>query len=212
MYLIFFSWITKKFKIPLIAVDLDCLLTDEWKQLGVIQGVSMPFCEGLEEVGMAHRRDSEAMKTLFSENARFESFFDRSHGCRKRSAWKRTFLKMGLRVEKSENAASHFPVDSESAYLMTPSPHPSTSYLWPLNPTMSHNINNNNNNYNGGLHACVRATKYIEPFLQLTRHSSSSTSLTVHTNDSGFLVLAIFIFTLLCLVSPSTVCLFTARN
>ena len=42
--------------------------------------------------------------------------------------------------------------------------------------------------------------------------SSSSTSLTVHTNDSGFLAVAIFIFFLLCSVSPSTVCLFTARK
>ena len=40
--------------------------------------------------------------------------------------------------------------------------------------------------------------------------SSSSTSLPVHTNNSGFLARAIFIFFFLCLVSPSTVCLFTA--
>ena len=37
---------------------------------------------------------------------------------------------------------------------MTPSPHPSTSSLRPLNPTTSHNNNNNNS---GGLHACVQA-------------------------------------------------------
>ena len=37
--------------------------------------------------------------------------------------------------------------------------------------------------------------------------SSSLTSLPVHTNDSGLLALAIFIFFLLSLVSPSTVCL-----
>ena len=36
--------------------------------------------------------------------------------------------------------------------------------------------------------------------------SSSLSSLLVHTNDSGFLALAIFVFFLLCLVSPSTVC------
>ena len=39
---------------------------------------------------------------------------------------------------------------------MTPSPHPSTSCLWPLNPVTSHNNNN------GGLHACVRAAEDIE--------------------------------------------------
>ena len=50
---------------------------------------------------------------------------------------------------------------------MTPSPHPSTSCLRPLNPTTSHNNNNNDNN--GRLHACVCATKDIEPFLQPTR-------------------------------------------
>ena len=50
---------------------------------------------------------------------------------------KRTFLKPGLRVEKCENAARAFsfgrwiPILCES---ITPSPHPSTSPLWPLNP------------------------------------------------------------------------------
>ena len=48
---------------------------------------------------------------------------------------------------------------------MPPSPHPSISSLRPLNPVTSHNNNNNN----GGLHAPVRATEDIEPFLQLTR-------------------------------------------
>ena len=42
--------------------------------------------------------------------------------------------------------------------------------------------------------------------------SYSSTSLTVHMNDSGFLLLAIFIFFLLCSVSQSTVCLFKRLN
>ena len=36
---------------------------------------------------------------------------------------------------------------------------------------------------------------------------SSSASLTVHANDSGFLEFGILIFFLLCSVSPSTVCL-----
>ena len=65
-------------------------------------------------------------------------------GSCKRSAWKRTFLIRML---------------SEA---MTPSPHPSTSCLRPLNPTTSHNNNN------GGLHVCVRPAEDIEPFLQLT--------------------------------------------
>ena len=47
---------------------------------------------------------------------------------------------------------------------MTPTPHPSTSGLQPLKPAKSRNNNNNN----GGLHACVRAAKDIEPFLKLT--------------------------------------------
>ena len=83
---------------------------------------------------------------------------------------------------------------------MMPISHPSTSSLQPLNPATSHNINNKN----GGLH--TRAAEDIESFLQLTGivveydHSSSSTLLSVHTNASGFLALAIFIFFLLCLV------------
>ena len=72
------------------------------------------------------------------------------------------FLKTGLRVEKSENAALLFSWGLSN--MMTPSPRPSTSCLWPLNPTTSHNNNNN-----GGLHARVRAAEDIEPFLQLTR-------------------------------------------
>ena len=78
--------------------------------------------------------------------------------------------------------------------------HPLTSCLRPLNPATSHNNNNNNN---GGLHACVRATEDIEPFLQLTH---------LVVECSGFLALAIFIFFLLCFVFPFTVCLFTAHK
>ena len=93
----------------------------------------------------------------------------RPHGSWKCSAWKRTFLKMGLRVQKSQNAALPFPCGQQIRILsetMTPSPHPSTSSLGPLNPTTSHNNNNNNN---GGLHAHVRAAEDIEPVLELTR-------------------------------------------
>ena len=86
---------------------------------------------------------------------------DRPHG-----SWKHTFLTTGLKVEKFEalpfSCGQWICILSET---MTPSPHPSTSCLRPLNPTMSHNNNNNN----GGLHACVRAAEDIEPFLQLTR-------------------------------------------
>ena len=43
-----------------------------------------------------------------------------------------------------------------------------------------------------------------------TLSKTMTPSLTVHTNSAGFFVLAIVVFFLLCLVSPSTVCLFTA--
>ena len=51
-------------------------------------------------------------------------------------------------------------MDSESAYFPKWRRHCPT----PLNPRTSHYKNNNN----GGLHACVRATEDIEPFLHLT--------------------------------------------
>ena len=62
---------------------------------------------------------------------------DRPHGSCKRSAWKRTFLKPGLRVEKSENAVLLSScVNSESTYFAYQWRHhpPLTSSLWPLNP------------------------------------------------------------------------------
>ena len=74
---------------------------------------------------------------------------DCPHGSCRHSAWKCTFLKPGLRVEKSENAALAFLCGQWICILsvsMMPTPHPSTSSLWPLNPAMSHN-----NNDNGGL-------------------------------------------------------------
>ena len=64
------------------------------------------------------------------------------HGTWQRSEWKRTFLKTGLRVEK--NAALSFSCGRRIRILsetMTPSPHPSTSSLRPLNPATSHNNN-----------------------------------------------------------------------
>ena len=79
---------------------------------------------------------------------------DRPHGSCKHSACKHTFLKPGLRVEKSENLV--FWCGQRICILcvsMTPSPHPSTSSLQTLNPVSSHNNNN------GGLHACVRAAE-----------------------------------------------------
>ena len=97
--------------------------------------------------------------------------------------------------KKLENAA----LASSFGQRIHNSPHPSTSRLRPLNPATSHNNNNNNN---GGPHACVRAAE--------DSRSSSLTSLSVHTNDSGVLALA-FVF-LLCSVSFSTVCLYTARK
>ena len=77
---------------------------------------------------------------------------DCPHGSWKCSAWKRTFLKPGLRVEKSENTALAFSCGRRICILsgtMTPSPHSSTSSLQPLNPATSHNNNYNNNNNSG---------------------------------------------------------------
>ena len=81
------------------------------------------------------------------------------HGFWKRSAWKHTFLKTGLRVEKPENTALLFSCGQWIHILsktMTPSPHPWISWLWPLNPATSHSNNNNS-----GLHACVCAAEDI---------------------------------------------------
>ena len=79
---------------------------------------------------------------------------------------KKHFFATGLRVEKSEKAALPFCAQRIRilSERMMPSPHPLTSCLQPLNPATS--CYNNNNN--GGLHACVRATEDIEPFLQRT--------------------------------------------
>ena len=66
----------------------------------------------------------------------------------------------------TENAALAFSCGQRIRTLcvsMTPSPHPSTSSLRPLNPVTS--LNNNNN---GKLHACVRAAEDIEP-IKVTR-------------------------------------------
>ena len=63
------------------------------------------------------------------------------HGSWKRSAWKHSFLKTGLRVVKSKIAAPPFSCGQWIQILskmMTPSPHPSTSCLRHLNPAMSH--------------------------------------------------------------------------
>ena len=88
---------------------------------------------------------------------------------------------------------------------MTPSPNTSPSSLWPLNPTMSHNNNKNN----GGLHACVGAAEDVEPFLQLTCIVVECES-KQQFERFWFPCTGLFIFFLLCLVSPSTVCLYTA--
>ena len=120
-------------------------------------------------------------------------FADHPHG-----SCKRTFLKPGLRVEKSKNAALAFSCGQRIRILsetMMPSPRPSTSSLRPLNPATSHNNNNNN----GGLHACVCVSCIL-----LSLYRSTQTG-------SAFLAVAIFIFFLLCLVLLSTVCLFTAQ-
>ena len=81
---------------------------------------------------------------------------------------KRTFLKPGLGVENAGNAVLAFSCGQRIHILcvtMTPSPHPSTCNLRPLNPAPSHNNNNNNN---GGLYACVCAAEDVEP-IRVTR-------------------------------------------
>ena len=79
-------------------------------------------------------------------------FAYRPHGSCKRSAWKCTFLKLGLGVKKYENAALTFSCGRWIHILgVTPLPRPSTTSLQPLNPATCHNNNNNN----GRLHACV---------------------------------------------------------
>ena len=107
---------------------------------------------------------------------------DRPHG-----SWKRTFLKTGLRVEKYENAALPFSCGCRIRLLsetITPSPHPSTSSLWPLNPVTSHNNNG------GWQHACagtaadigtIRVTraKYYAP-LPLCWAKNITTSFWIH--------------------------------
>ena len=128
---------------------------------------------------------------------------DCPHGSYKCSACKRTFLKPGLRVEKSENTALAFLYGRRIRILcvsMTPSPHPLTSSLRPLSPVTSHNNNNNNNS--GGLHACVHATEDIEP-TGVTRAERK------RIMDNR---IAIFAFFLFCSVSPSTVCLYTVHK
>ena len=106
---------------------------------------------------------------------------DRPHGSCKRSACKHTFLKPGLRV--------------------TPSPHPSTSSLQPLNPAMSHHNNNNI----GGLHACVRSAEDIEPIRVTRTKYSAPLPLRYAKEDYGHptshfrLLLVLFGFSFYCL-------------
>ena len=110
----------------------------------------------------------------------------------------------GLSLGKSKNAALVFSCGWQIRILcisMPPSLHPSTSSLQPLNPATSHN----NNNY-VGLQACVRAAGDIEYVIEC----SSSTSLSVLTNDPGFLHEPFS--SSCCSVSPSTVCLYTVRK
>ena len=76
------------------------------------------------------------------------------------------FFETWSQGEKCENAALAFSCGQRICILcvsMMPSPHPSTSSLWPLNPAMSHNNNNN-----GGLCACVCAAEDIDP-IRVTR-------------------------------------------
>ena len=122
---------------------------------------------------------------------------NRPHG-----SCKSTFPKPDLRVEKSGNAALTSPYGRRICILcvsMTPSPHPSTSNLQPLNPAMSHNNNN------GGLHVCVRTAEDIEPIRVTRRKSSAPLRLHWAKKDYGWptshfhLLLVLFGFSFCCL-------------
>ena len=129
------------------------------------------------------------------------------YGSWKRSAWKHTFLKTGLRVEKSENAALPFSCGRRICIISKttmPLPH----------PAMSHNKNNN-----GRLHARVYVAEDIEPFLPLTclevecvlqqqfdLINSPYRCFWFPCTSHFHLLLVVFWFLL------STVCLFTARK
>ena len=118
---------------------------------------------------------------------------------RPRGSCKHAFFKPGLRLKKLKMPPVHSRVDSEPVYVM---------YRWshrpaprPLNPATSHNNNKNNNN--GGLHACVHAAEDMEP-IRVTRQN---TLLLCHYAEWKSMIVF-----LLCSVSPSTVCLYTAHK
>ena len=104
------------------------------------------------------------METLLCVNAHFALFWLIVHMA--------PFLKSGLRVaENAENAVLAFSCGRRICILctsMTPSPHPSTCSLRPLNPTTSRKNNNN-----GGLHSCVHPAEDIEP-VRVTRAKYSA--------------------------------------
>ena len=123
---------------------------------------------------------------------------------------KHTFLKSGLRVEKSKNAPIAFSCVWRICILcilMTPSPHPSTSSLRLLNTTTSHN--------NVVLHACVHFAEDIEP-IRFTR-TNYYAALPLHwaKNDCGQLtshfrlLFVVFGFSFYCLFAYSVQALCT---
>ena len=132
---------------------------------------------------------------------------DRPHGC-----WKRTYLKTGLRVEKSENAALLF---VWTANLHTFRNNDAIAPPLDLSPPNSEprDINDNDNNNNGGLHARVPAAEDIQPFLQLTRLVVECESQQQFDPHSRFWFPCTSHFHLLLVVFGFSVyCLFTARK
>ena len=118
-------------------------------------------------------------------------------------------------MEKSENAALPFLCGPESLYFPKRWRHrltspPLASELWTLQRFITTTTTTTT-----CLCSCRRrywaflATYSPCSWVWVT---AAATSLTVHIKDSGFLALAIFIFFLLCSVSPSTVCFYTERK
>ena len=126
---------------------------------------------------------------------------DRPHGSWKWSTWKRV---SGWKNPKMQ--PSYSPVDSESTYIQNDNAIAPPLDLLPL--TSEHRDVSEQQQQLRTTCSCSCCRRYSA---FLATYSPCRHCLFVDTNNSGFLARAIFIFWL-CSVSPSTVCLFTARK